>query len=563
MAKATTRFVCQACGAVTPKWAGRCETCEEWNTVEPETITPRPGATSKPRAGQSVNFVGLTGETAPPPRAITGIDELDRVLGGGLVASSAVLVGGDPGIGKSTLLLQTAARLASSGKRVLYISGEEAIEQVRLRARRLGVANSPIELATSINVRDIVASLDRAKDATLVVIDSIQTMWLDAIDSASGTVSQVRACSFELIRAAKAGNFALVLVGHVTKEGGIAGPRVLEHMVDAVLYFEGDRGHQFRILRAVKNRFGATDEIGVFEMTDVGLAEVANPSALFLAKRRGNIAGPLRDAVCDRAIATGGRSVSTQGSSHLDSKAVLGAVSFPEAGDTFIVGDERTGALDRRGDQQPIRRVTVLKGIQWISTHGRLPTQWEGRHAGMVEKAFDPGLDGPVQDQPPRIGELRDLPHRDRAEPHGAAVPPAPLDKAGRGRSQPCVPIRQPQHDMRVEQEIVRQCASSRPVSASVSPSSKPEAVTRSTPSATCTEPRRQPNKGSAARSSRSSRRRRARAIAAVLSPPVSRLAACSMRSRMTGWSMVRAVDMEAPVVGAGWYETARMACNA
>ena len=236
-------------------------------------------------------FVGLLGETAPPPRAVTGIDELDRVLGGGLVPSSAVLVGGDPGIGKSTLLLQAAAKLASSGKRVLYISGEESIEQVRLRARRLGVANSPIELAAAINVRDIVASLEKASDATLVVIDSIQTMWLDAIDSAPGTVSQVRACSFELIRAAKSKKFALVLVGHVTKEGGIAGPRVLEHMVDAVLYFEGDRGHQFRILRAVKNRFGATDEIGVFEMTDVGLAEVANPSALFLAERRGNIAG--------------------------------------------------------------------------------------------------------------------------------------------------------------------------------------------------------------------------------------------------------------------------------
>ncbi len=294
MAKAaTTRFVCQTCGAVTSKWAGRCETCGEWNTVEPETITSGPGiaAKGKAAAGQGVSFVGLVGDTAPPPRAPTGIAELDRVLGGGLVPSSAVLVGGDPGIGKSTLLLQTAARLAQTGRRVLYISGEESIEQVRLRARRLGVADSPIELATSINVRDIIASLDKAKDAALVVIDSIQTMWLDAIDSAPGTVSQVRACSFELIRAAKAGNFALVLVGHVTKEGGIAGPRVLEHMVDAVLYFEGDRGHQFRILRAVKNRFGATDEIGVFEMTDVGLAEVANPSALFLAERRGNIAG--------------------------------------------------------------------------------------------------------------------------------------------------------------------------------------------------------------------------------------------------------------------------------
>jgi DNA repair protein RadA/Sms len=296
MAKATARFVCQACGAVTPKWAGRCETCGDWNTVLEEAITSAPGPGGKGQAGRppaakGVSFVGLGGSAAPPPRAETGIQELDRVLGGGLVPASVVLVGGDPGIGKSTLLLQAAAALARTGRRVLYVSGEESIEQVRLRARRLGVAETPIALAASVNVREIGASLEQAKDAAMVVIDSIQTMWLDAIDSAPGTVAQVRACSFELIRLAKAGAFALVLVGHVTKDGALAGPRVLEHMVDAVLYFEGDRGHQFRILRAVKNRFGATDEIGVFEMTDQGLAEVPNPSALFLAERRGNVAG--------------------------------------------------------------------------------------------------------------------------------------------------------------------------------------------------------------------------------------------------------------------------------
>jgi DNA repair protein RadA/Sms len=202
-----------------------------------------------------------------------------------------VLLAGDPGIGKSTLLLQAAASLAAAGHRVLYVSGEEAIEQVRLRARRLGLANARMELAAAINLRDIAASLEEARDATMVVIDSIQTMWLDTIDSAPGTVSQVRASAFELIRLAKSSHFAVVLVGHVTKEGTIAGPRVLEHMVDAVLYFEGDRGHQFRILRGVKNRFGATDEIGVFEMTETGLAEVPNPSALFLAERRGNVSG--------------------------------------------------------------------------------------------------------------------------------------------------------------------------------------------------------------------------------------------------------------------------------
>jgi len=292
LAKPTARYVCQSCGAVTPKWAGRCDVCGEWNTIVEEPVEAGPSAVAKARPGTArIAFVGLEGSAAPPPRAQTGIAELDRVLGGGLVAASAVLVGGDPGIGKSTLLLQAAASLARAGRRVIYISGEESIEQVRLRARRLGLADARLELAAAINVRDIAAALDAAKDAALVVIDSIQTMWLDTIESAPGSVAQVRACSFELIRLAKSQGFALVLVGHVTKDGAIAGPRVLEHMVDAVLYFEGDRGHQFRILRGVKNRFGPTDEIGVFEMTDSGLAEVANPSALFLAERRGNIAG--------------------------------------------------------------------------------------------------------------------------------------------------------------------------------------------------------------------------------------------------------------------------------
>ncbi len=294
MAKPVARFVCQSCGAVTPKWAGRCETCGEWNTVVEETGAASPALSSAGKTahgGRRLGFVDLAGEAAPPPRAATGIAELDRVLGGGLVPGSAVLVAGDPGIGKSTLLLQAAAALARAGRRVLYISGEEAVEQVRLRARRLNLTDAALGLAAAISLRDIAASLEQENDAAMVVIDSIQTMWLDSIDSAPGTVSQVRACAFELIRLAKSRGFAVVLVGHVTKEGAIAGPRVLEHMVDAVLYFEGDRGHQFRILRAVKNRFGATDEIGVFEMGELGLAEVANPSALFLAERRGNVSG--------------------------------------------------------------------------------------------------------------------------------------------------------------------------------------------------------------------------------------------------------------------------------
>jgi DNA repair protein RadA/Sms len=292
MAKDRSRFVCQACGAVSPKWQGRCDACGDWNTLIEETTAPRgPGPAAKTAGGRRVEFVGLKGESAPPPRIVTGIAELDRVLGGGFVPASAVLVGGDPGIGKSTILLQAAARLASGGRRVLYISGEEAVEQVRLRAARLGLSDSPMELAAASALRDIGASLEQESDAALVVMDSIQTVWLDALDSAPGTVAQVRACAAELIRLAKSRGFALVLVGHVTKEGTLAGPRVLEHMVDATLYFEGDRGHQFRILRAVKNRFGATDEIGVFEMTDRGLVEVANPSALFLAERRGNVSG--------------------------------------------------------------------------------------------------------------------------------------------------------------------------------------------------------------------------------------------------------------------------------
>jgi DNA repair protein RadA/Sms len=292
MARPTARYVCQACGAVTPKWAGKCDTCNAWNTIVEETVEARPGPIAKAGVGgRRVAFVPLKGESTPPPRVPFGIPEFDRVLGGGLVAASVILVGGDPGIGKSTILLQAAAKLATGGLRVLYISGEEAIEQVRLRALRLGLADAPLGLAAATALRDIVASLEAERDVALVVIDSIQTMWLDTLDSAPGTVAQVRACAAELIRLAKSRGFALVLVGHVTKEGALAGPRVLEHMVDAVLYFEGERGHAFRILRGVKNRFGATDEIGVFEMTERGLIEVANPSALFLAERRGNVSG--------------------------------------------------------------------------------------------------------------------------------------------------------------------------------------------------------------------------------------------------------------------------------
>lgn len=288
MARRDARYVCQECGAVTGKWAGRCESCGAWNSIVEEKVEAT-GPKPAPR-GRRLVFEDLKGTSTPPPRRTTGIGEFDRVCGGGLVAGSAVLVGGDPGIGKSTLLLQAVAALARNAK-VAYVSGEEAVDQVRLRARRLGLETAPVQLAAATNVGDILASLDGPDAAELIVIDSIQTMYLEGLESAPGTVAQVRAAAGELIRAAKRRGVTVLLVGHVTKEGLIAGPRVLEHMVDTVLYFEGDRGHQFRILRAVKNRFGATDEIGVFEMTDRGLIEVQNPSALFLADRRGDVTG--------------------------------------------------------------------------------------------------------------------------------------------------------------------------------------------------------------------------------------------------------------------------------
>ncbi len=290
MAKPQTRYVCQSCGASTAKWAGRCESCGAWNTIVEEQAESLAPTGQSAKGGRKIEFVDLAGASAEIPRAITGITEFDRVCGGGLVPGSAILIGGDPGIGKSTLLLQVVARLATKGS-TIYISGEEAIDQVRLRAKRLKVEGAQVALAAATSVRDILASLDGTDHKDVVVIDSIQTMYVDTLDSAPGTVAQVRASAQELIRLAKKRGFALFLVGHVTKEGVIAGPRVLEHMVDTVLYFEGERGHHFRILRAVKNRFGPTDEIGVFEMTDRGLSEVSNPSALFLAERRGDVSG--------------------------------------------------------------------------------------------------------------------------------------------------------------------------------------------------------------------------------------------------------------------------------
>ncbi len=290
LARSSSHYVCQQCGAAHPKWGGRCDDCGAWNSLAEETPAEAVPRGLGGKKGRSVKFVSLDGARDKVPRRVTGIAEFDLVCGGGLVPGSAILVGGDPGIGKSTLLLQVVAALAG-GAKCVYISGEEAVEQIRLRADRLGIKGSDIGFAAATSVRDIAASLDVADGPEIVVIDSIQTMYVDNLDSAPGTVTQVRTSAQELIRLAKRRGFTILMAGHVTKEGLIAGPRVLEHMVDTVLYFEGERGHQFRILRAVKNRFGPADEIGVFEMTDAGLMEVANPSALFLADHHGEVSG--------------------------------------------------------------------------------------------------------------------------------------------------------------------------------------------------------------------------------------------------------------------------------
>jgi DNA repair protein RadA/Sms len=290
---AKSQFVCQNCGAVAPRWAGKCVACGEWNTLTEEADVAGPPGSGLVRSskGRVVALETLAKTTDKLARIPTGLAELDRVTGGGIVPGSALLIGGEPGIGKSTLLLQLAGAFANAGRRAIYFSGEEAAAQVRLRAERLGLSEAPLALACETNVGNILATLSDGKRADLVVVDSIQTLWAEALEAAPGTVSQVRAATQSLVRYAKAQGAALVLVGHVTKDGQIAGPKVIEHMVDTVLYFEGDRGHAFRILRAAKNRFGATDEIGVFEMASEGLREVANPSELFLGDRLASTPG--------------------------------------------------------------------------------------------------------------------------------------------------------------------------------------------------------------------------------------------------------------------------------
>ena len=281
MARDGALYVCQSCGAVHAKWSGQCGACGAWNSLAEEVVSAPPGGLARGPKGAGLSFEALTIETPSPERIITGVAEFDRVVGGGVVRGSALLVAGDPGVGKSTLLLEVVARAARGGARCAYISGEEAAAQIRARAQRMGLADAPVKLAAETSLRAIVDGLKR-EACDLVVVDSVQTLWSDAHEAGPGSVTQVRACAGELVRMAKKRDIAVILVGHVTKDGQIAGPRVVEHMVDAVLSFEGERGYPFRILRGVKNRFGATDEIGVFEMGDAGLIEVKNPSALFL-----------------------------------------------------------------------------------------------------------------------------------------------------------------------------------------------------------------------------------------------------------------------------------------
>lgn len=301
MAKVKRVYVCKDCGAQTPQWAGRCSDCGAWNSLEEEVFSAS-SATVQATVSKHTGYAGeqksevqslasVTSEHAV--RWTTGLPELDRVLGGGLVTGSVVLIGGDPGIGKSTLLLQAMATMsATSGISPLYVSGEESLQQIRLRAERLQLEQAPVDLLAETHAEQMI-TIARNRKPQVMVIDSIQTVFTELLQSAPGTVAQVRESAAQLVRFAKSSGTTMILVGHVTKQGALAGPRVLEHMVDTVLYFEGDTSTRYRILRAVKNRFGAVNELGVFGMTELGLKEVSNPSAIFLSRGESSVPGSI------------------------------------------------------------------------------------------------------------------------------------------------------------------------------------------------------------------------------------------------------------------------------
>ncbi|MBP6118169.1 MAG: DNA repair protein RadA [Giesbergeria sp.] len=296
MSKDKTAFVCSDCGGTSPRWLGKCPQCSAWNTlsetvVEPQGARNRYAGASRPALNAAQAVAPLSSiEASDFERTPTGLDELDRVLGGGMVEGAVVLIGGDPGIGKSTLLLQALDALQRSGLSTLYVTGEESGAQVALRSRRLGLDHSMVQVLAETQLEKIIATIEQTQPA-IAVIDSIQTMYSEALSSAPGSVAQVRECAAHLTRLAKATGVAIILVGHVTKEGALAGPRVLEHMVDTVLYFEGDTHSSFRLVRAIKNRFGAVNEIGVFAMTERGLKGVSNPSAIFLSQHSEPVPG--------------------------------------------------------------------------------------------------------------------------------------------------------------------------------------------------------------------------------------------------------------------------------
>lgn len=420
MAKDKTTYICSECGGSSPRWLGKCPHCGAWNTLVEALAEPAPGRHRLSALRQGLASSGTLArlgdiEAADVQRTPTGLPELDRVLGGGIVAGAVVLIGGDPGIGKSTLLLQALDALQRSGLPTLYVTGEESGAQVALRARRLGLADSQVPVLAEIQLERIVATLERERPA-VAVIDSIQTVYTEQLASAPGSVAQVRECAAHLTRLAKSGgdgqrSTTLVLVGHVTKEGALAGPRVLEHMVDTVLYFEGDTHSSFRLVRAIKNRFGAVNEMGVFAMTERGLKGVSNPSALFLSQHPQPVPGscvlvtlegtrPLLVEI--QALVDGGGAAPRRLSVGLerDRLAMLLAVLHRHAGLACADQDVFVNAVGGVRIAEPAADLAVLLAIQ-SSLRGRaLPTRFV---------AFgEVGLAGEVRPAPRGLERLRE-----------------------------------------------------------------------------------------------------------------------------------------------------------
>jgi DNA repair protein RadA/Sms len=390
-----TVFTCQSCGYQTPKWMGKCPDCNSWHTFVEETLATRPtGGTARSiSSAQSqpipIDSVEIEEETRLP----TEIQELDRVLGGGLVSGSLVLVGGDPGIGKSTLMLQTLYGISIKGLKVLYVSGEESVRQLRLSGKRLGTISSDLLVVSEIDLEAILAMVNKVKPQVLV-IDSIQTMYSSDLSSAPGSVSQVRESATRLMLMAKKTGIPTFLVGHVTKDGAIAGPRLLEHMVDTVLYFEGDRNHVFRILRAVKNRFGSTNEIGVFEMKEKGLEEVVNPSAVFLSERPEKAPGSVVTA-----------SMEGTRPSLVELQALASSTSFGTPRRTILGLDQNRVALLVAVMEKKLG-MHLMGHDLFMNVAGRVKVDEPAVDMGIVSAIASSFLDRPIQDGTVVLGEV-------------------------------------------------------------------------------------------------------------------------------------------------------------